>query len=410
MKILVYGLHYLPDEIGIPKYTGEMSEWLATQGHEVEVITAKPFYPEWKLKDGYTHKKWFTEEKNGVTVYRSPIYVPSKPSASKKIIHEASFVLSSMKYWFKKLFSKPDVIIGICPPFHSAVPALIFSKLRRVPFIFHVQDLQIDIAKDLGMIQNNILLSFLFFIEKMIMKTSSYVSTISDGMHQRILEKGVKEKKMMRLPNWVDGNHIKPLSKENSLRETLGFSLEDKIVLYSGNLGEKQGLDKVIEIANELQQYENLHFVIVGNGAGKEILINLANKYQLQNVKFFPLQPYEKLSELLAMADIHLVLQKKEAADLVMPSKLTSILAAGGCAIVTADEGCTLYNVVKEHNMGIIVPTDDAQALKKAIEDNINQDTAGIQKNARLYAQANLEKDEILGKFENQLKDIVLQS
>ncbi len=403
MRILVYGIHYHPDIIGIPKYTGEMCEWFASRGHDVEVITAKPFYPNWKVADAYKKKSWFTEQRNGVTVNRSPFYVPQNPSAAKKIIHEASFVLSSMKYWIQKLTKRYDVIIGVCPPFHIGFLPLVYSKLKSTPFIFHVQDLQVDIARDLGMIKNKALLSLLFSLERFLFKQATYVSTISEGMRNRILSKGISAENMLHFPNWVDANFITPLPVEESLREELGFALSDKIVLYSGNLGEKQGLENVIEVAKNLQSDPSIKFVFVGMGSGKKMLEEKVANYRLDNVSFFPLQPYEKLSALLAMADVHLVLQKREASDLVMPSKLTSILAAGGCAVITADKGSSLFEVIDQNDMGLLVPTENAEALQKGITKALVSDLSNYRKNARAYSQKYLDKDQILMTLEQQL-------
>ncbi|MGD5271785.1 glycosyltransferase, partial [Xanthomonas citri pv. citri] len=137
----------------------------------------------------------------------------------------------------------------------------------------------------------------------------------------------------------------------------------DKVILYSGNLGEKQGLEVIIEVALKYYDNKEVYFLIVGSGGGKEKLEQLAKEAGLTQVKFFPLQPYEKLSALLATADVHLVLQKKSAADLVMPSKLTGRLSAGGCSIVTAEPGTSLYTIVEQHKMGILIEPESADAL-----------------------------------------------
>ncbi len=408
MRILIYGLHYHPDMIGIPKYSGEMSEWFAAQGHEVEVITGKPFYPDWEISDEYKKKGWFfTEMLNGVKVRRCPTYVPKNATASKKIIHEGLFVLASMFYFFRKMFSRPDIIITVCPPFPSGILSVIYSKIFRVPFIYHVQDLQIDIAKDLGMIKNNGLLNLLFKIEGFIMKNATRVSTISEGMYNKIMEKGIPENQMVLFPNWVDGKVIYPMTKEESLKKEFGYTSEQNIVLYSGNLGQKQGLEHLIEVAENLKDNDKIRFIIVGNGTGKKDLVELANKKNLENVKFFPLQPYEKLSALLATGDVHLVLQKKDVSDLVLPSKLTSILASGGCPIVTANPNSSLKEVVNQNNMGIVIEPENTLELQKAILQTIGSDMKTIQKNARKYSKENLDKDNILSNFENVLTLII---
>ncbi|WP_460941237.1 WcaI family glycosyltransferase [Spirosoma humi] len=405
MKVLIYGINYAPELTGIGKYSGEMGAWLANNKHEVEVITAPPYYPEWQVHSSYQRKGWSSQVIQGVKVSRAPLYVPNKVTSLTRMIHEFSFVAASFPYWLKAIFRKRhDVVICVAPAFHLAFLALLYSKLRKVPLIYHIQDLQIDAAKDLGMIKNKNLLSILFKAEKFILNHSTRVSTISEGMLGRVILKGVDSEKCILFPNWVDENYVKPVSKANSLRSTFGLKQTDKVVMYSGALGEKQGLELIIEVANSLRLHNNLYFLIIGSGGAKYKLEEMISHYQLTNVKLLPLQPYEKLSAMLASADLHLVLQKKSASDLVMPSKLTSILAAGGCPVVTALPDTTLYEVVNNHKFGILVEPESAEALSTAIKNALDSDLDVYRSNARVYAEKYLSKEGILKEFEQTVR------
>ena len=407
MKILIYGINYSPELTGIGKYTGEMGSWFAGQGHDVHVITAVPYYPEWEVHEKYKGKKWHTEIIDGAKVHRIPLYVPKVVNSKKRIIHEFSFVLGIFPVWLKFLFKKKfDVVICIAPPFHLGFLPLLYSKLRGVPMISHIQDLQVDAAKELGMIKNKSFLNLMFGMERFLLKNSTYVSTISLGMQQKIAAKGISTDKQILFPNWVDANAIKPLSKEQSLRTEFGLSTTDKVVLYSGNLGEKQGLEGIIDVAAHYRDRKDVYFIIVGSGGGKEKLQQLAADAGLTQIKFYPLQPYSKLSALLATADVHLVLQKKSAADLVMPSKLTGILASGGCAIVTAEPGTSLYEDISRYNMGILTEPESVESLKASIDTAINTDLTVYKENARNYAEKFLSKNNILKNFENKLLNL----
>jgi len=407
MRILIYGINYSPELTGIGKYTGEMGSWLAGRGHDVHVVTSMPYYPEWEVHDKYKGKTWFTEIIDGAKVHRVPLYVPKEVNSKKRIIHEFSFVASILPWWLRFLFSKKfDVVFCPAPPFHLGFFPMLYSKLRGVPMISHVQDLQVDAAKELGMINNKAFLNLMFSIERLILKNSTRVSTISLGMELKIAAKGVSPQKQIMFPNWVDENNIKPLPKEQSLRAEFGISLDDKVVLYSGNLGEKQGLEGIIDVAETYQDRSDVYFIIVGSGGAKEKLEQMVKDKNLTQVKFYPLQPYEKLSALLATADVHLVLQKKSAADLVMPSKLTGILAAGGCAIVTAEPGTSLYTIMHQYNMGILCEPENMASLSDSIDKAINTDLSVYKTNARSYAEANLSKEGILKSFEQQLRQI----
>ncbi|MEM8526425.1 MAG: WcaI family glycosyltransferase [Bacteroidota bacterium] len=408
MNILLYGINYAPELTGIGKYSGEMGEWFAEQGHEVKVITAFPYYPNWQIQQPYRGKWWKKERgKAEEIIIRCPLYVPKQPSALKRILHEFSFLFTSSLALLACLFSKKDVIVNVVTPFHLGIPARIFAWLKGIPIVYHIQDLQVDAARDLGMIRSSKLLALMSKMERWILKKADVVSSISEGMIQKIEAKRIDRTKIHFFPNWVDTHFIQPLSKEQSLRKKLGFSPTDRIVLYAGNLGEKQGLYQVIEVANKMQAVDNLHFAIVGEGGVKSQLIQLAAKYQLQNVHFFPLQAFSDLPALLAMADLHLILQKKAAADLVMPSKLTSILAAGGCALITAAEGSSLYQVTSENQLGILTEPESKQALLEGIIDALEQDLTLYQENARQYAEQHLNKNQILKNFESLLKSLI---
>jgi colanic acid biosynthesis glycosyl transferase WcaI len=408
LKILLYSINHAPELTGIGKYNGELTEWLTEQGHEVKVVTSFPYYPNWKIQKPYKGKWWKKEQRSErETVIRCPMYVPSHPSALKRILHEFSFLLSSTLVLLMSLFQKCDAVVCVVTPFHLGIPARLFSWLKGIPMVYHIQDLQVDAAADLNMIKNKSLLKLMKSQEKWILKNSDLISTISEGMIEKIKAKGILNKKVYLFPNWVDLDFIRPLPKSESLKEALGFLPSDRIVLYSGNLGEKQGLNMVIEVAHQLRTMEDLYFVIVGEGGVKEKLMKLAKHHQLKNVRFFPLQPYDKLGSLLAMADLHLVPQRKAASDLCLPSKLSTIFAAGGCALITADEGSTLHQIVHQYQLGILINSDNADSFKEGVLNALNGNGETYGQNARSYAERYLDKEKVLRSFEQQLFELM---
>jgi colanic acid biosynthesis glycosyl transferase WcaI len=398
MRILVYGINYHPEKVGIGKYTTEMCEWLAQKGNEVQVITAMPFYPYWEVISSYKKKLWSTEIINNVKIRRCPLYVPKKVTGTTRIIHEISFVFSSLPFWGINLFRKFDAVICIAPPLQLGMPALLYKLFHKTRFVYHVQDLQLDAAKQLNLIKSNFILNAISFVERMILNRCDFVSTISEGMARNILKKNVKSEKIIFLKNWVDIKSILPGKSNHRIRELFGVPDGNKVVLYSGNMGEKQGLEILIPVAEQLKNTEVV-FILIGEGAFKDQLRQMTEQRGLSNIKMFPLQPAELLPEILNMADLHLVLQKRAASDLVMPSKLTTILAVGGAAIVSTEPGTTLYEVTADNQIAIIVEPENAIALRDKIAYHIQNDNELIKQNARNYAVKYLAKDDILSSF-----------
>lgn len=407
MRVLLYSISYSPEVAGSGRFNGELSAWLAEEGHKVDVITAHPYYPEWKIRAEYKNRYWFSEKKGNLTVYRTPLYVPSKVTGITRILHELSFVINSLIYWIRLSFNKYDVLIGVCPPLQIGLLPYIFGKIKRVPFIFHVQDLQVDAAKNLGLIKNKHLLDILEKIEGFLLRNATKVSSISEGMRRNIIGKGVSPDNYVMLENWVDISAFQPISVENSLKSELGFKVEDKIALYAGNIGEKQGLEVLVDAANILKEEKHIKIVVFGEGAARDRLMKLAEKLKLSNLLFFPIRPYEEMPKVLAMADVHLVVQKRAASDLVMPSKLVGILASGGASIVSADKNTSLSDIIINNKLGWVVDPENGISLARTISNAlISKDLKTFKLNARRYSEEHLSQNFILPRFQITLKNL----
>jgi colanic acid biosynthesis glycosyl transferase WcaI len=399
-KVLLLSGNYSPEKTGIGRYNGEIMTWLSQNGFDCEVISTYPYYPQWEIDSQYSKKKyWYTIEKNDlVKVFRCPIYVPSNPSGLKRILLDLSFSFTASFVILKKLFTtKIDYIIVVAPPFQLGLLAVFYKIFRNTRFIYHTQDMQIEAARDLGMIKSQILIKILFKIEKLIFRKADVLTSISSGMIKKIEDKAKKE--VVFFPNWADLNIVYPIDNKESLKLKFGFKADDKIILYSGAIGEKQGLDVILKIAKRYLNQQRVRFVICGSGPYKEKLEQIANNEQLYNIFFMPLQAKELFNDFLNAADIHLVIQKSDASDLVMPSKITNILAAGGLSITTANIGTNLYTEIINNEMGIVVPSENEEALAIAIEKSLTMDSKIKKINARKYAEINLNIDNVLKRF-----------
>lgn len=407
MKILIYGINYSPELTGIGKYSGEMGAWLAGRHHEVRVITAPPYYPDWRVGDEYSAWQYRREMLDGVDVMRCPVYVPENPSTLKRLLHLSSFAISSGLRLVSQLFWRPDVVICVVPTQFCSIATILFSALSRTKSVIHIQDYELDAMFGLGMAGESKFRNLAFAVERWLLRRFSRVSSISQSMLNKAKIKGVDTEKLLFFPNWSETSHFKGIQTEQiqSLRLRLGISSGVRVVLYSGNIGEKQGLESVIDAAKYWANDDSVVFLVVGRGAGKARLEQLAERNGLRNIIFSDLLPFDELPVLLSIADCHLVVQRRGVADAVLPSKLTNILAVGGNAVITA-EADTELGVLCDQYPGIATLVEPESV--NALVDGIERTLAMPKPNhiASDYAQQNIEKDRVLYDFESELKSL----
>ena len=405
MKILIYGINYWPELAGIGKYTGEMSHWLSSRGHDIRVVVAPPYYPEWSVLKGYSSCRWKLEIVRGVRIYRCPLWIPIKLTAVKRLLHLVSFAISSAPVMIWQGMWRPDLVLVVEPPLACAPFALLAARLSGAKAVLHIQDFEVDAAFEMGFFSHARMRGVVSSIERWLMARFNRISTISNRMMGRLAKKGIAHGKAFIFPNWVDTEKIRPYETVSPLRENLGISDDKVVALYSGNMGEKQGLEVLIEVANRLTNDSSIHFIMCGKGSAYARLRALGAS--LSNITWLPLQPIEKLNELLNAADIHLLFQRADAADLVMPSKLTGIMASGRPVVATAYPGTEVWEVVQ--GRGIPVEPDNVKATADAIQ-KLAAD-AGLRKSlgmaAREYAVTELDKEQILRRFEAELVKLV---
>lgn len=364
-KILLYGMNFSPEIAGVGKYTGEIADYLSGQGARVTVVTTPPHYPGWSVRDGYTNS-YSTEQKKGMKIFRVPLFLKENMGGIWRLIAPLSFAATSAPVVLWNILKhRPQFVICVEPTLFASPLAILAAKAVGARTVLHVQDLEVDAAFAVGHLKS---LGFLkkaaYLFEKYTLKGFDRIITISDRMSARLSAKTGRPEQVAIVRNWVDLEHIYPLGRKSSYRQELGYADDDFIVLYSGNIGAKQGLDTLLDAAAKLEQNQKIRFVVAGEGPAKRGLIEKYGK--LANVSFLPFQPYEKFNEFMNLASLHALPQERGAADLVLPSKLGGMLASGAPVVVTADEGTELANFLGDS--AIITPPGDADALARAVE------------------------------------------
>lgn len=412
MKMLIYGINFAPELTGIGKYTGELAEWLVSREHHIKVVTAPPYYPEWKVYPGF--RNFYSYKKQGnLEVYRAPLFVPTNPKTLLRLLHLVSFTLTSFFILLRLIVWRPKVVFVVEPTLFCLPLALLYSKITGAKCILHIQDFEIDAMFGLGFMQGKqgIFAKIVIAFERWLMRRCDRVSSISDSMLQIAALKGVAINKALFFPNWVDTDFISPNADKMYFRQKWDIPLSTKVVLYSGNMGKKQGLEIVLEAAYQFRDRKDVLFLMVGHGAVKEELQEEAILKRLTNVRFEPLQPYECLPSLLTFADIHLVIQRKGAADIVLPSKLTGILSVGGYALITAQSDTELGLLTTKHpGIAHLVEPESADKLYEALEVILDKTPTEINKIAREYALQFLNKEAILARFERDIVSMLSDS
>ncbi len=365
-KIFIYAMNYSPELAGVGRYTGEIGDYFAAMGHEVAVVTTIPHYPGWKVLPPYRNGRYSSETRGGAKILRCPLLLRERMGGIWRLIAPLSFALTSapLVLW-RVLRHRPDIVLCIEPTLMGAPVAIIAARLSGAKTVLHVQDLEVDACFAVGHLAQRAWLQRLAHaLEKRLLRGFDRVITISGSMAERLARKGVAADRIAVVRNWVDLDLIKPLEGVSPYRRELGIAETDRVILYSGNIGAKQGFDVLMDAASRLSGRADIKFLIAGEGPAKIELV--ARAAHLPNVGFLPFQPYARLSDFLGLADIHVLPQAADAADLMLPSKLGGMLASGRRTIVTAAPGTELATFVED--AAIVVPPGDAAALAEAIE------------------------------------------
>jgi colanic acid biosynthesis glycosyl transferase WcaI len=407
MRVLFLGINYWPEQTGIAPFNTGRCEYLAALGHDVTMCTALPYYPEWRVPAAYRRRPFAVEERNGVRILRCPLYVPARVTPARRILHEASFVVSSC---LRSLATRPpDVLMTVSPPLALGLAARLLGRFWRVPFLLHVPDLQPDAAADLGMLPPGRLLRVLYAVERGNYRAAACVSTLTEGMRERIVAKGCPPAKVAVLPDWADPSLFDVPATGGGAAFRREHGIGDRfLAVHCGNMGVKQGLDVILGAAERADPGRTL-YLLVGDGAVRPALQSAARARGIAAVRFLPLQPRAAFLELLAAADVALVTQQRTVADVVFPSKVLTLLAAARPVIASVAATSEVARVVTRAAAGSVVAPEDPATLDAAVAalaaDSAQR--AAMGQRGREYARRTWERGRVLGDMAARIAAVV---
>ncbi len=402
MKIVLSSLNFAPELTGIGKYSGEMADGLVERGHEVVVVCAPPYYPQWQLSPGYRAWAWRVERpKRGLTVIRCPLWVPRQPSAIKRLVHLLSFMLSSLPVMLALALWRPTMVFAVAPAFFCAPAAWLTARLSGAKAWLHVQDFELDAAFELGLLKGGVMRRVVSLLERVLLQRFDHVSTISQRMMRQLARKGVAPEHSHLLPNWVNLRQIRRTAGSPALRRQLEVREDQVVFLFSGSMNRKQNLPVLFEAMRLLEPCDDIALVISGDGELRRWVEEAAAGRE--NIRVMDLQPLDRLNELLNLADVHLLPQVAGAADLVMPSKLSGMLASGRPVIAAASPGTELSRIV--NGRGLLVAPESAvefaAAMRLLADEADTRQRLGA--HALVYAETALCLDCLLNRVESSL-------
>jgi colanic acid biosynthesis glycosyl transferase WcaI len=350
-----------------PTFKGlAFAKMLVRLGHEVEVLTGFPNYPGGKLYNGYKVRMLQRENHDGISVLRVPLYPSHDGSALKRIANYVSFAFSAA--FLGTLLVKPaDVMYVYHPPATVGFAASIISMIRRIPFVYDIQDLWPDTLAATGMLNNGVALSIIAKFCSHIYRVSANIVVLSPGFQKQLIARGVPANKIEVIYNWCDEGQIRNSSVDKEVAQELGLS-ERFNIIFAGTMGKAQGLDAVLDAAALIAgKYSEIQFVFVGGGIEVDRLKKRAKDESLINVKFLPRRPVSEISSVLKLADVLLVhLKDDPLCSITIPSKIQAYMATGRPILIAVRGDAA--DLVKKANAGMPCTPEDSEDIAATVE------------------------------------------
>jgi colanic acid biosynthesis glycosyl transferase WcaI len=366
VNILVLCPHFAPDVAPTGEVMTRIAIELARRGNCLHVVTSLPWYEHHAVEPGWDGQLLRSQRTEWGRISRVHPFPTDKGNLGARALAFGGFtaVAGAVATASRE---RPDVVLAMSPPLTLGPAGWAVGRLRRVPFVFNIQDVFPDVAVELGLLRGRRVIAAARWLERETYERADAVTVLSEDLADNVRGKlgpGSDPARVRVIPNFVDTSWIQPAPRENSYR--LDHSLSGKrVVMYAGNVGFSQALDLLLHAARELSGDRDVVFVINGGGAARPELERRARG--LENVRFVGMQPKSRLPEVLAAADVHVVPLKRGLAWSSVPSKLYSILAAARPIVASVDGGTEVARTVERAGAGLAVPPENPESFTKAV-------------------------------------------
>lgn len=368
MKILFLYSYFKPEKTSGAHFAEDFRRALADAGHTMYVYAPTPTrgVSDEVRREYSKNRKIETELDGKLHIRRFSLFQEGKGTVGRALRYA---VLELQLLWFGLRAPKVDLLwSGSTPPINGLMATLL-KKIRRIPYVYVVQDLFPDSLVSSGIARRGSLLWKIGNrVSNITYRNAEHVLTISDSMKDALIARGVPSDKITVAYNWIDSESTHPVPREeNPLFDELSLPRDGFYVTYAGNLGNSQNVGLLVECAKQFTEYPDVRFVIFGNGSEKDALERQIKESGLSNVYLFPMQPLERVPQVYSLGDMSVVLCKAGAGGGAFPSKAASIMACGTAIVTSFDEDSDLCRIVREHDVGLCAAPEDADALAQAL-------------------------------------------
>lgn len=399
MRLIYFEQYFYPEKSSGAYLGMDLREAFVNHGWNVDLYVPTPSRGvSDEQREKYKRILLETEFEGKLRIHRLPL-----PKEGKGfLVRTLRFVLFSLKCLYTGWKEPAEIIFtGSGPPTQGFVGGYLHKKTGK-KFVYHLQDIFPDSLLNItNMSEKNPLIKLGRCMERYSYKNADAIITISDDMKRNILDKGADPKKVFVVPNWIDSDKIQPIpSDKNTLFDELGLQRQLFYVTYAGNIGYVQGIPVVIEAAKLLQNNETVQFVIFGNGSEENRVRKMIQDYNLKNVRLFPLQSAERISEVYSLGDVSLVSCLPGTGKAGMPSKTWSIMAAGTPVLGFFDKPSEFSDILDKSHGGWCVPAGHPEELAKVVQElsSMKELCAEYGQNARRYVEEFLSKEKAVSR------------